>query len=36
MFHRTLDWVPEHDELDRIVAHALYWEEQLNCMQTAS
>jgi UDP-glucose 4-epimerase len=26
----SLGWVPEHDDLDRIVAHALRWEEHLS------
>jgi UDP-glucose 4-epimerase len=27
---KTLGWVPQHDDLDRIVAHAYAWERRLN------
>ena len=33
---RTLGWVPEHDDIDRIVAQALAWESRLDAMKAAS
>ena len=32
----TLGWVPEHDDLDRIVAQALAWETRLDQIKAAS
>ena len=32
---RELGWTPEHDDLDRIVAHALAWEAKLEAMKKA-
>lgn len=32
----ALGWVPRHDNLDEIVAHALGWENQLACFKQAS
>ena len=33
---RILGWMPEHDDLDRIVAQALAWESRLDAMKAAS
>ena len=33
---QTLGWVPEHDDLDRIVAQALAWESRLDALKVAS
>jgi UDP-glucose 4-epimerase len=33
---RSLGWVPEHDDLDRIVAQALSWEQHLSSFKPAS
>ena len=36
LIRSTLPWLPQHDDLDRIVAHALQWERRLGEIQDAS
>jgi UDP-glucose 4-epimerase len=34
--HSTLDWRPQFQDLDRIVAHALAWEKRLLGMRSGA